>query len=177
MVEIFEFRAIVGGQLFDLVAVGVQRVAGDIKPQGLFFPGQLLLFRPFGRVGQNVVGTSVAGVKAGKQPMLPCGAVPRCALAELDSTVERRCQLATMSTEGIHGPGFDGAFQHALIEMFPVVGLAEMEQGIERPCFFSSLEDGVHRRPSDVLDGPEPEADRIVARGRKVPVAGVEVRG
>ena len=96
---------VVGGQFGDFVGVFIQRMAGDVDAEHLFFAGEFLLRRPIGQRGQGML--DMRRLRSAIMPNSPacplCAIFPR-ALAGLHGILDHRRQLRAIAAQAGERP-------------------------------------------------------------------------
>ncbi len=116
------------GEFFQGFGVAVQRVAGDIKSQGLFFLLQFFTIVPLveGRNGR-LVDDDVSPGAGVEQAHLGAVLLPLDTLPPIQRLLQHRHEARTVDAGGIQCPASNQAFQHAFVHFGQVHPLAEVE--------------------------------------------------
>ena len=176
--EAFEIRCGVRGELGHLVFVLIERMAGDVETQHLFFAGEFLGAGPVGDFGKRVLGGGLLRGEHGEQTGLAAGAILPDARAVFHGAIDHGHELRAGAFERIHGAGLDEAFDHAAVDGAQIDALAEIVERSEGAGFGAGFRDGLDRVRADVLDRAEAEADAFVGSGndgREVEIGGIDV--
>ena len=178
--EAFEIRRRVGGEFGDFVFVLIERMAGDVEAQHLFFAGEFFGAGPIGDFGKRVLGGGLLGGEHGEESGLAAGAVFPHARAVFHGAIDHRHQLRAGAFERIHGAGLDEAFDHAAVDCAQIDALAEIVERGEGAAVGARFRDRFDRVRAHVLDRAEAEADAFVGSGndrREIEVGRIDVGG
>ena len=159
--------------------VGQQRMAGEVKAEGLLFEGHHLLVVPFGQGGLGA-GQSEARGRLGlfgherheREAAVVFLGGPL--LADGGGLVEAGHEPGPGAAEAVAGPALDEVFDDALGEFAHVHPAGEIQQRGEGPAGLAFDHDFGHGVAADVFDGGQAVEDPVVLDG-KVRVAGVDV--
>src|SRR5207244_5671552 len=117
-------------QIFELVAIFLQRMAGDKEAKDFFLSSQALVLVPVWRFGEPIVILNLFLLKDAKQSMLAGFCIALGLLRALDGFVKHGHKLGT-AAERVHSAAFDQRFEHTLVEQAQVHLLAKRENRLE----------------------------------------------
>ena len=164
----FQTRGEVRGELRDLVHVLIERMAGDVEPEHLFFAGQLFLRGPIGNFGQRMRGGGLVRREIGEQSGLAAGAILPRPRADFHGAVDHGEELRARAVQRIERAGFDEAFDHAAVHRAEIDALAEIVERSEAAAFRARRDDRFDGVRADVLDRAEAEANALRRPGVNV---------
>src|SRR5262245_28378816 len=126
---------------------------GDIETEHLFLEGQALVRLPFGDdLGRGARPARRLGQEL-EERTLPLGPIALLAPAALEGAVGRGQEMRAGEAERVERARLQEALDHTPVDEPEVDTRAEVVERPERPLLASDLQDRLHRRLADVLDG------------------------
>ena len=145
-------------------------MAGEIEPEHLLLVAEHLILRPLRDRHRRRPARALAGGGGDlgeplEERHLAFLAVALPALAGFHGLIERGQERGPRDLDRIEGPGLDQALDHPPVDETQVRPRAEVREGHERAALLAGADDGLDGGAADILDGPQPEVDRVAADG------------
>ena len=160
----------------NLFQILVNRVPGQVQPQGLPFTIQHHLLRPRLAAGVGLFNLLRLFRQYAEHISLADGLGFGVLVGGFQRIAQRIHQRRTVRTETIERPGHNQLFQHATVELFNIGPRAEVEQLAEITAVVARLNDRFDRPFADALDGADTVDDLAVVVDVEMVQAGVNIR-
>src|SRR5262249_54191033 len=147
-----------GGEELQLVGVFVQRMAGDVEAEGLFFVAKFFFLGPF-RLDRRFRSAGWRRCEHAEQRVLSALLLVLRPLLGIGRCSARLEEIAPRAAQEIERSRLDQRLDDFLVAGAQIDRLAELQQRRELPDAAARLEDRVDRAGADALHRAEAEAD------------------